>query len=98
MSLNPDSIPKALELHLQLSQYPILGRRIRERMRHELYIRGVITEEQFEEEVREKLERGDTPPDRRKKRRRRRGRKKGGTTDAGRGDAASKPEGRAPNP
>ena len=54
MSLNPDSIPKALELHLQLSQYPILGRRIRRRMRHELFARGVITAEQFEEEVRQK--------------------------------------------
>jgi len=54
MYLNPDTIPKALELHLQLSQYPILGQRIRERMREELFARGVITEEQFEQEVKEK--------------------------------------------
>jgi hypothetical protein len=47
-------IPKVLELYLQISQYPILGRRIRERMRQELFDRGVITLEQFEQEVEEK--------------------------------------------
>ena len=47
-------IPKVLELYLQISQYPILGRQIRERMREELFARGVITPEQFRQEVKEK--------------------------------------------
>ena len=49
-----ERIPKALELYLQISQYPILGHRIRERMREELFARGVITQEQFEQEAKEK--------------------------------------------
>ncbi|MBC8450187.1 MAG: PEP/pyruvate-binding domain-containing protein [Chloroflexi bacterium] len=44
-------VPKVLELYLKLSEYPILSRQIRERMRDELFARGVITEEQFEKEV-----------------------------------------------
>jgi len=56
MAINPqpDQIPQVLELYLQISQYPILGRRIRTRMREELFARGVISSEQFEEEVKEK--------------------------------------------
>jgi len=49
-----ERIPKVLEIYLQISQYPILGRRIRERMREELFGRGIITPEQFEREVKEK--------------------------------------------
>jgi len=49
-----ERIPKVLELYLQISQYPILGRRIRERMRQELFARGVITAGRFGREVREK--------------------------------------------
>ena len=49
-----EQIPKVLELYMQISQYPILGHRIRERMREELFARGVITEGQFEQEVRQK--------------------------------------------
>lgn len=41
-------------LYLQLSQYPILARRIRERMREELYRRGVINAQQLELEARNK--------------------------------------------
>ena len=47
-------IPKVLQLYLEISQYPILSRRIRERMRQELFGRGVITPELFEQEVEEK--------------------------------------------
>jgi len=47
-------IPKVLELYLQISQYPILGHSIRDRMREELFARGVITPERFEQEVEEK--------------------------------------------
>ena len=50
----PDQIPQVLELYLQISQYPILARRIRSRMREELFARGVISSAQFEEEVKEK--------------------------------------------
>ncbi|MGH2521422.1 MAG: PEP/pyruvate-binding domain-containing protein [Anaerolineales bacterium] len=43
-----------LTLYLQISQYPILARQIRHRMRDELYQRGVATPERFEQEVRDK--------------------------------------------
>jgi len=49
-----EQIPKVLELYMQISQYPILGHRIRERMREEVFARGVITRGQFEREVRQK--------------------------------------------
>jgi len=54
MKLESEQIPRVLELYLQISQYPILGRRIRERMREELFARGVISPDQFEEEAKEK--------------------------------------------
>ena len=54
MDLQPEPIPQVLELYLQISQYPILGRRIRARMREELFVRGVIPPEMFESEVKEK--------------------------------------------
>src|SRR5512139_1840967 len=47
-------IPKVTRIYLQLSRYPILADTIRERMRHELFLRGVITRENFEAEAREK--------------------------------------------
>jgi hypothetical protein len=47
-------MPKVLELYLEISQYPILASRIRERMRQELFSRGVITPARFEAEVHEK--------------------------------------------
>ena len=46
--------PKVLRIYLELRQYPILARRIRERMLEELFNRGVITPEQFEAEVEQK--------------------------------------------
>ncbi len=49
-----ERIPKVLELYLQISHYPILGHRIRARMRQELFARGIITPERFEQEVKEK--------------------------------------------
>jgi len=51
MSSADPNIPKVLRIYLELRQYPILSRVIRERMRHELFERGVITWERFEEEV-----------------------------------------------
>ncbi len=43
-----------LAVYLLIAQYPILARQIHQRMRDELFRRGVITREQMEIEVREK--------------------------------------------
>src|SRR3972149_3094812 len=48
------AIPKALQLYLEISQYPILAKRIREQMRLELFARGVIRPETCEQESRDK--------------------------------------------
>jgi len=53
-SIDPHKMPKVLALYLKISQYPILARRIRERMRQELFSRGIISPKVFIEEVREK--------------------------------------------
>jgi hypothetical protein len=53
-SIDPHKLPKVLALYLKISQYPILARRIRERMRQELFSRGIISTKVFIEEVREK--------------------------------------------
>ena len=47
-------MPKVLQLYLELSQYPILARRIREQMREEIFARGVVSRHVFEQEVRDK--------------------------------------------
>jgi hypothetical protein len=44
---------KVLNLYLLIAQYPMLGKRIRERMREELFQRGIISKERFEREVTE---------------------------------------------
>ncbi len=49
-----DDLPKILSLYLQIAQYPILAQRIRDRMREELFRRGVITPLRLEEEAKEK--------------------------------------------
>ncbi len=64
---SPREWPKVLAIYLALSEYPILARQIRERMRQEMFERGVITPERFEEEVRAKalltqMEEGLTDP------------------------------------
>jgi pyruvate phosphate dikinase-like enzyme len=46
--------PKVLELVLKLKQYPLLSRTIRERMRQEIFGRGIILPADFEQEVRKK--------------------------------------------
>jgi hypothetical protein len=43
-----------LNIYLTLSQYPILGHRIRSRMRKEMFERGIITQDDFEAEARQK--------------------------------------------
>ena len=50
----PVETPKILALYLQIAQYPILARQIREQMRQELHSRGVITQANFETEARAK--------------------------------------------
>jgi len=68
--LEVGSRPKVLAVHLTLIQYPILGDKIRERMREMLFAQGILEAEAFEREVREKAiesqqrERLDQPLDR----------------------------------
>lgn len=46
--------PKALRIYLELREYPILCDEIRKRMREEIFRRGIVQPEVFEEEVRRK--------------------------------------------
>ena len=50
----PYESSKILNLYLSIAQYPMLAPRIRQRMRAELFHRGVITEDRFEQEVKER--------------------------------------------
>jgi hypothetical protein len=54
MTLPPASSDRTLHIYLSLAQYPILSTQIRARMRRELFNRGVITQQAFEAEAREK--------------------------------------------
>lgn len=47
------SITPTIEIYIRLAQYPILADQVRERMRQELFDRGIIRPEQFEQEVRD---------------------------------------------
>ncbi len=51
VTFDTELMPKVLELYLELSQYPIMAPTIRERMRGELYRRGIISPSDFEQEV-----------------------------------------------
>jgi hypothetical protein len=53
MTLPHGTLDPAYRIYLALVQYPILQRRIRARMRQELFARGVLAPENFETEVRE---------------------------------------------
>ncbi len=53
-TIDPHKMPKVLALYLKIAQYPILARRIRERMRQEIFSRGIISPRVFEEEMRDK--------------------------------------------
>jgi hypothetical protein len=48
------SIDNVLRIFLAINQYPILSKRIRSRMRKELYARGIITKENLDAETRKK--------------------------------------------
>ena len=52
--IDPREAPKVLELYLEITRYPILSKKIRERMREELFARRIIAPDVFEKEVREK--------------------------------------------
>ena len=54
MTLPLPSSDNVLNIYLTLSQYPILGHRIRSRMRKELFERGIISQDDFETEARQK--------------------------------------------
>ena len=54
MEINDKFMPKVLKLYLEISQYPILSRTIRERMRQQIFARGIINMEDFEKEVYQK--------------------------------------------
>jgi hypothetical protein len=54
MSYPKVSIDNVLRIFLALNQYPILSKRIRSRMRKELYTRGIITKENLDAETRKK--------------------------------------------
>lgn len=50
----PPESSKILEIYLLIAQYPMLASSIRHRMREELFQRGIITEQRFNAEVKEK--------------------------------------------
>ncbi len=54
MSHIPPESSKILEIYLLIAQYPMLASDIRRRMRDELFRRGIITRQRFNEEVKEK--------------------------------------------
>lgn len=54
MEINDQFMPKVLTLILELSQYPILCKTIRARMRTEIFARGIINPDAFEKEVYQK--------------------------------------------
>jgi hypothetical protein len=54
MTLPSAPSDQTLHIYLSLVQYPILSTQIRARMRREIFSRGVITQQAFEAEVREK--------------------------------------------
>lgn len=47
------STTSTIDIYIKLAQYPILADRIRERMREEIFKRGIVDEKTFEEEVEE---------------------------------------------
>jgi hypothetical protein len=54
MPQRPFEAPPILAIYLEIAQFPIMARQIRQHMRDELYRRGVITPDRLEHEAREK--------------------------------------------
>ena len=53
-TFDPGAMPKVLQLYLEITQYPTLALAIRERMRRELFARGIISPSDLEQEVKHK--------------------------------------------
>ncbi len=51
MTLPPSETDRLLSIYLVLSQYPVLSTRIRDLMRRELFQRGFLDQQEFEQEV-----------------------------------------------
>ncbi len=47
------SVTPAIDIYIRLAQYPILSNKIRNRMRQEMFRRGIISPAKFEQEVKE---------------------------------------------
>ena len=54
VSFDLQAMPKVLQLYLEISQYPILAPTVRERMRRELFARGIISPGDLEREAKHK--------------------------------------------
>ena len=54
MPQTPPESSKILDIYLLIAQYPMLASDIRRRMREELFRRGIIAPQRFDEEVKEK--------------------------------------------
>jgi hypothetical protein len=54
ITFDSDALPKVLQLYLEISQYPVLAPIIRKRMRGELFRRGIISNADLEQEVKQK--------------------------------------------
>ena len=54
ISFEPGALPKVLQLYLEITQYPTMAPVIRERMRRELFARGIISPSDLEQEVKSK--------------------------------------------
>jgi hypothetical protein len=54
MTVPSHSLDNVLKIFLALNQYPVLSGKIRSRMRHELFARGIITKAAFDAEARRK--------------------------------------------
>lgn len=54
MTNTTQPLPKVFEIYLELANYPIRAAHIRERMRTELFNRGVVSRDVFEQEVKAK--------------------------------------------
>ncbi|MCZ7671432.1 MAG: hypothetical protein M5U34_32010 [Chloroflexi bacterium] len=48
------SVTPAIDTYIRLAQFPILSDKIRKRMRRELFKRGIVSKEQFYQEIRQK--------------------------------------------
>lgn len=48
------SVTPAIDIYIKLAQYPILADQIRERMREELFRRGIVDADKFEQEIKDK--------------------------------------------